>query len=154
MKIGKQIKKLKCPRVPGDHPCARCPPFILLNPFSILLPPCTVPLEAYLHGLHQPASLPPAPSQVWPVGGAGRRQTAKQKGKFGAFSTSVPSWLGCRSLLSWRPLSGGPFLQLEFWPPLLSPAPPGPGVPTIASGGTYPSLVTSLTPSTLCKWFL
>lgn len=40
MKIGKQIKKLKCPRwYLGTIPCARCPPFILLNPFSILLLP-------------------------------------------------------------------------------------------------------------------
>ena len=44
MKIGKQIKKLKCPRwYLGTIPCARCPPFILLNPFSILLLPALCP---------------------------------------------------------------------------------------------------------------
>lgn len=76
-----------------------------------------------------------------------------QKGKVWAFITPVPFWLSCRLFLSWRPLLGDLLLQLEFWPSLLSPAPPGSVVPTIASWGTYPPLVTSLSSPHLVNSF-
>lgn len=118
--------------VPGDHPL--CQMFSIYPSKSIFhsSPPCTVPLKAYLHGLHWPAPLPSAPSQVWPVGEAGRRQDGSRRASLGPLAPQFPpGWAAarfspegpCRVALSYSCSSDHHYfllpLQAQWFPPLL-----------------------------------